>query len=96
MSRVEHRGIARKRVVPVAFEDFASEIGVAIKAGDTDVGVMGSSVRGTGRGLALLRLDRVGEALASGKPLMSGGMRLRALKPEWARFEWPGEAKAAE
>ena len=96
VSRVEHRGIARKRVVPVAFEDFASEIGVAIKAGDTDVGVMGSSVRGTGRGLALLRLDRVGEALASGKPLMSGGMRLRALKPEWARFEWPGEAKAAE
>ena len=46
VSRVEHRGTARKRVVPVAFEDFASEVGVAIKAGDIDVGVMGSSVRG--------------------------------------------------
>jgi hypothetical protein len=61
-----------------------------------DIGVMGSSVRGTGRGLALLRLDRVAEALASGKPLMSGGMPLRAVKPDWAQFEWPGEAQAAE
>src|SRR5436305_9748428 len=76
VSRVEHRGTARKRVVPVAFEDFASEVGVAIKAGDIDVGVMGSSVRGSGRGLAMLRLDRVAEALASDRPLTSGGMRL--------------------
>ena len=29
VSRVEHRGTARKRVVPVAFEDFAPEAGVA-------------------------------------------------------------------
>jgi folate-binding protein YgfZ len=96
VSRVEHRGIARKRVVPVAFEDFAAETGVTVKAGDMDIGTMGSSVRGTGRGLAMLRLDRVADALASGKPLMSGGMALRVVKPDWAQFEWPGSAKAAE
>ena len=28
VSRVEHRGMARKRVVPVAFADFAAETGV--------------------------------------------------------------------
>jgi len=82
--------------VPVAFADFAAETGVAVKAGDIDIGVMGSSVRGSGRGLAMLRLDRVAEALATGKTLMSGGMTLSVVKPDWARFDWPGEAKAAE
>lgn len=96
VSRVEHRGTARKRVVPVAFEDFAAEAGVAVKAGDMDIGVMGTSARGSGRGLAMLRLDRVADALAAGTPLMSGGMPLRPVKPAWARFDWPGEAKAAE
>src|SRR4051794_36130311 len=92
VSRVEHRGTARKRVVPVAFEDFAAEAGVTVKAGDIDIGVMGSSVRGSGRGLAMLRLDRVAEAAARGKPLMSGGMPLNIVKPDWAQFDWPGEA----
>ena len=96
VSRVEHRGTARKRVVPVAFEDFAAEVGVVVKAGDTDIGVMGTSVGGSGRGLAMLRLDRVADALAAGTPLISGGMVLRAVKPAWARFAWPGEGKAAE
>ncbi len=94
VSRVEHRGTARKRVVPVAYEDFAPEAGVPVKVGDTDVGVMGSSAGQ--RGLAMLHLSRVGEALAAGQPIVSGGIALRPLKPAWARFEFPGEAKAAE
>jgi hypothetical protein len=94
VSRVEHRGTARKRVVPVTFE-FAPETGVAVMAGDIAVGTMGSSARG-GHGLAMLRLDRVGEALAAGTPLIAGGLTLEAVKPGWARFPWPGEAKAAE
>jgi len=94
VSRVEHRGTARKRVLPVTFE-FAPEVGVEIKAGDIAVGTMGSSARG-GRGLAMLRLDRVGEALAAGQPLIAGGLTLAAVKPDWARFPWPGEANAAE
>jgi hypothetical protein len=44
----------------------------------------------------MLRLDRVADALAAGTPLVSGGMALRPVKPAWARFTWPGEAKAAE
>src|SRR6185295_16446994 len=93
VSRVEHSGTARKRVVPVAFE-FAPETGVAIMAGEIAVGTMGSSMRG-GRGLAMLRLDRVGDALAAGQPLIAGGLSLMPVKPRWARFPWPGEAKPA-
>ncbi len=62
VSRVEHRGTARKRVVPVTFEAFGPEAGIPVKVGDVEVGVMGSSVGGTGRGLAMLRLDRVADA----------------------------------
>jgi hypothetical protein len=94
VSRVEHRGTARKRVVPVTYQDFAAEAGVPVMAGEIAIGVMGSSAGG--RGLAMLRLDRVGDALAAGTPLMSGGRPLTPVRPDWAQFEWPGAAKAAE
>jgi hypothetical protein len=80
--------------VPVAFEDFAPEAGVRVMVGETEVGVMGSSARG--RGLAMLHLGRVGEALAAGTPIISGGIALTPVKPAWARFDWPGVVKAAE
>jgi hypothetical protein len=89
VSRVEHRGTARKRVVPVVFQDFGPEAGVPVKAGDIDVGVMGTSARG--RGLAMLHLGRIGDALAAGQPIVSGGITLHPVKPSWARFDWPGE-----
>jgi folate-binding Fe-S cluster repair protein YgfZ len=56
--------------------------------------MMGSAAEG--RGLASLRLDRVEEALAGGAALTAGGVALTLVKPAWARFAWPGEAKAAE
>jgi len=94
VSRVEHRGTARKRVVPVAFADFAPEAGVRVMVGDVEAGVMGSSARG--RGLAMLHLGRIGDALAAGQPIVSGGIALTPVKPNWVRFGWPGEVKAAE
>ena len=93
VSRMEHRGTARNRVVPVSFDAFAPDAGVPVTAGDKPVGTMGSSA--SGHGLAMLRLDRVADAQAAGTPLMAGGIALRPVKPRWARFAWPGEAKAA-
>ena len=43
VSRVEHRGTARNRVVPVAFDEHAPPAGTAVMAGDKTVGTMGSS-----------------------------------------------------
>jgi folate-binding Fe-S cluster repair protein YgfZ len=94
VSRIEHRGTARTRVVPVAFDGFAPEAGTPVSAGERAVGTLGSSAQG--RGLALLRLDRAADALAAGEPLASAGVELRLVKPDWAQFPWPGEAKAAE
>jgi tRNA-modifying protein YgfZ len=94
VSRIEHRARARSRIVPVAYDGFAPEDGAAVMAGDRAVGTMGSAAGG--RGLAMVRLDRVEEALAAGTTLAAGGVPIRLVKPAWARFAWPGEAKAAE
>jgi folate-binding protein YgfZ len=94
VSRMEHRGSTRTRVIPVAFSGLAPPPGTAVSAGGRPVGTLGSAAGG--RGLAALRLDRVEEALASGTPLAAGETTLRPLKPAWARFAFPGEVKAAE
>jgi folate-binding Fe-S cluster repair protein YgfZ len=80
-------------VVPVTYEDGAPDAGLPVMAGDKQVGTFGSSAKG--RGLALLRLDRVADALAEGETLTCGGIALQAAKPQWAKFPWPGEAQAA-
>jgi folate-binding protein YgfZ len=89
VSRMEHRGSARNRVVPVTYEGPAPEAGAPVEAGGRQVGIMGSGA--AGRGLALLRLDRVADALAAGNALTAGGIAIRAVKPDWARFPWPGD-----
>ena len=68
--------------------------GLPVMAGDKQIGTFGSAANG--RGLALLRLDRVADALAAGTQLTCGGVTLRVVKPAWAKFAWPGDAKAAE
>jgi hypothetical protein len=89
VSRVEHRATARARIVPIAYDAAAPDAGSPVMAGEKPVGTLGSTARG--RGLALLRLDRVADAMTQGVPLQSGGTPIRLVKPEWAQFAWPGE-----
>jgi hypothetical protein len=94
VSRMEHRGTARTRAVPVRYDGAAPEPGATVLAGERQIGVMGSAA--AGRGVALLRLDRVAEALSRGEPLLSGGVPIHLVKPDWAHFAFPGDTKAAE
>jgi tRNA-modifying protein YgfZ len=94
VSRMEHRGSARTRAVPVRYEGAAPAAGSAVTAGERQLGTMGSTAGG--HGLALLRLDRVADALSSGQQLLAGGAPIRLVKPDWARFAFPGDSKAAE
>jgi folate-binding protein YgfZ len=80
VSRVEHRGLARKRIVGVRFAGEAPPAGAAVTAGEVDLGIMGSSAEGMG--LALLRLDRVETAVAAGTPIISGQTRLEVSSRE--------------
>jgi folate-binding protein YgfZ len=99
VSRMEHRGTARTRAVPIRYDGAAPGAGAPITAGERQVGTMGSAAGG--RGVALLRLDRVAEAMAEGVALTAAGVAVRPIKPQWAHFSFPGEAapgtaKAAE
>ncbi len=92
VSRMEHRGSVRTRIVPVAYDGFAPDAGAAVTAGEKQVGTFGSSAGG--RALAMLRLDRAEDALKAGHPLVAGAVTLRLVKLGWQRFAMPGERKA--
>jgi tRNA-modifying protein YgfZ len=94
VSRMEHRGRVRTRVVPVSYAGSAPPVGAPVRAGGKAVGTMGSAA--AGRGLALLRLDRVEEALTASLILEAGGINLKVVKPSWARFPVPGNRLAGE
>jgi folate-binding protein YgfZ len=90
VSRMQHRGTARTRVVPVAFDGEAPAPGTPVEAGGKAVGQIGS--RAGRRALAMLRLDRVADALGDGTPLLADGQALTLEKPSFIRFPFPGEA----
>ena len=84
VSRMQHRGTARTRIVRVTLEDFSPETGVPVLAGDKQVGTMGSSAGG--HGIALLRTDRVADALDAGLKLSAGGLPIRLTDPNDVRI----------
>jgi tRNA-modifying protein YgfZ len=83
VSRMQHRGTARTRIVRVTLEDFSPEAGIPVLAGDKPVGTMGSTAGG--HGIALLRTDRVADALDAGLKLSAGGLALRLTDPNDVR-----------
>jgi len=80
VSRMHHRGTARTRIVRVLLDGAQPQPGTEITAGDKQVGTMGSSA--DGRGLALLRIDRVADAREASLPLSAGDIALHLVDPE--------------
>src|SRR5437899_1196343 len=80
VSRMQHRGTARTRTVRIVLENFSPEPGTTIFAADKPVGTLGSPAGQNG--LALIRTDRVADALAAGVPLTAGGLAIRLADPD--------------
>ncbi len=93
VSRMQHRGTARRRVVLVRGETALPAPGTEITAGGKPVGTLGS-VRGA-LGLAIVRIDRVGEALATGVPVLAGETALTVSLPAWSGLDFPTAAEEA-
>lgn len=91
VSRMQHRGTARTRVVPVVFDEgIVTETGAEATAGGKPLGIIGSGANG--KALALLRLDRLADATAAGQTPLGGGLAFHlAEKPAFIRFPFPGE-----
>jgi folate-binding protein YgfZ len=74
VSRMRHRGTARKRVTRVKLAGPAPAPGTPVMDRELAVGILGSA---SGReALALIRVDRTEEALAAGRALSAGGVGL--------------------
>jgi hypothetical protein len=80
VSRMQHRGTARTRIVRLIVEGARPETGIAILAGAKPVGTMGSAADGIG--LGLLRIDRASDAIDAGVPLTAGGIEIRPADPD--------------
>ena len=93
VSRMQHRGTARTRVIPFALCGPPPAEGTPITAGGKSIGRIGSGV--DGRALALVRLDRLEEARAGGHVIEAEGAALVPERPGWARFPIPGTEDAA-
>ncbi|MCG7392410.1 folate-binding protein [Microvirga sp. ACRRW] len=90
VSRMQHRGTARTRIVPAVYEGgFAADVGVEVTAGEKSLGKTGSGLQG--RGLLMIRLDRAADALAAGHIIRAGGIPVHLEKPRWVSFSYPGE-----
>ena len=87
VSRMEHRGTARKRIVPVEGVSVLPVPGTSVEAGGEQIGTLGS-VSGAA-GLARIRLDRAEEALVQAKALTAGGVKIALRRPAFARFAVP-------
>ena len=84
VSRMEHRGTARRRIVPVLGTAGKLVEGQPVLGGDVEIGRIGS-VAG-GRALAMIRLDRAQEFAEKGVPIKVGDSTLVLDIPEWAHF----------
>lgn len=93
VSRMQHRGTARKRVVRVIAAGALPPPGSEIGDGETNAGTLGS-VAGH-EGLALVRLDRAADVLAKGHRLAAGPVAIDIEIPEWASFALAAPKPAA-
>ncbi len=83
-TRMKHRALVRKRLLPVSIEGPPPEPGAKLMRGDVEVGEMRSSR--DGNGLAMVRLEHFEAALRDGAALVSGDARHTARRPDWALF----------
>lgn len=94
VSRVQHRGTARKRFVLVDGDRALPEKGTPVTAQGKSIGELGSSIAsemGESVGLALLRLDKVAQAEDNGSPLNCGDVEIEVRIPDWANFSLPNQ-----
>ncbi len=93
VSRMQHRGTARKRLVEVSGDNDLPATGTTLLAGGKPIGTLGS-VAGN-RGLAIVRIDRAGEAMAAETPILADDIPVRLILPAWSGLSFPDRADEA-
>ena len=86
VSRMQHRSTARRRLVTVSADSALPETGTEIRAGGKVIGALGT-VAGKS-GLAIIRIDRAGAAIAAGTPILAGETPVTVALPAWSGLEF--------
>ena len=87
VSRMQHRGTARRRPVIVRGEAALPASGTELLAGGKPIGTLGS-VCGT-LGLAIVRIDRAADAMRGGTPITADGAPVTVELPPWTGLTFP-------
>ena len=87
VSRMQHRGTARRRVVTVEGVSDLPAPGTAITAGGKSIGTLGSVAGHCG--LAIVRIDKAGDALASQTDMLAGEVKVALALPAWTGLAFP-------
>ena len=91
VSRMHHRGTARKRIVPWSSDqDIKADLDV--KAGEATLGKITTSAGTTG--LAMIRLDRLAEAVGAGTVVHVDNTQLSFSAPPWTDLEVASDMEA--
>ena len=93
VSRMQHRSTARRRLVTVTSETSLPAPGTAITTAGKEIGAL-RTIEGRA-GLAVIRIDKAGEAMASGTPIMAGEQAVTLALPAWSGIEFPSSADEA-
>lgn len=93
VSRMHHRSTARKRVVVLTGDSELPAPGTSVTADGRNIGTLGSTSGVLG--LAILRIDKAGEAIHSDIPLRCGEATVVASLPAWTGLSFPAQADEA-
>jgi hypothetical protein len=93
VSRMQHRSTARRRVVILSADASLPATGTEITIGGKPIGALGT-VAGD-RGLAIVRIDKAGEAMAAGEPILAGDVPVTVTLPSWSGLTFPAAAEDA-
>jgi len=94
VSRMQHRGTARRRVLIASAQSPLPGPGTELTVAGRPVGTLGS-VSGKA-GLAIARIDRVKAALDAGEAIMAGDVAVTLAIPPFVKFTFPQDAASAE
>ncbi|MGX5804076.1 CAF17-like 4Fe-4S cluster assembly/insertion protein YgfZ [Bradyrhizobium sp. Arg314] len=94
VSRMQHRGTARRRVLIAVAAGPLPTSGTELTVAGRPVGALGSV--GDRTGLAIARIDRVKAATDAGEAILAGEVPVTLAIPAWAKFSFPQDAASAE
>lgn len=93
VSRMQHRSTARRRLVTVVADSPLPASGTTISIDGREIGTL-RTVEGSA-GLAVVRIDKAGEAMATGTAIRAGDTAVTLALPAWSGLDFPATADEA-